>query len=894
MRFLNAKNTRFAFVLAMVSIVVIAFAAPLFVSAQSSPPPPVSDSCSGTWFSWSTLSINCWIRSGVVIISGGLLYIASWVLYLAAALFNLLVESTIINFGGFLFSPSVRNAVEIAWTAFRDLANIVIIGMFVYYAISIILGVDSFGWRRRIPSVIIVAIFINFSLLFTYLVVDFSNFTALQFYRAAGLQSGSTSSASGSGATAATNNDTGIAAAYLALVGAGGIGDTVEAVKRTASDNDSGWQALLHGVAGSIFLVVAAIMFLYGSYLLISRALLLIFLMLTSAIAVATYLIPAKFAETYGFWTWLGSLLRAAVFAPLLMVMMWITLKMGQALQAGIATGGGTLGRLETSPTDTTNLYALLMYIIMIGLLFITFKIASSFSTSIGGFNWAAYVPGLIGRTGAKLAFGGAAMLGRNTLGWGAYAISKGLESQARNDSRGNISRQLFKFGADQFMKGAKSDMNILKSTAAKTLGGAMGMKNVDKLLGKGPGGYIGAVDKTANRLMSIMSTNEKEALKQQAKEEEKRAKEERRARMSPEAQKQEKDREAERAALKPVPEPKVPEPEEKGGGDKNAQQQEREKAASQQQTQQAQQAAAGATQKSTEAFTKQMREEAARQSTEATARDAAGAKAQEASREKDSKLMKSLSEEQRKELGKALAENPQQAQAVEEKEREVTLKEGELDKLEHEQRKMADSFSKEMKHLSQQKATIIGTSSTRALDDAHKVELKRINEDMERTHTKHKSDLTAMARQIEQAKKSAVDTERELTEMGKKIINEARARESARILADEKTRESAAKASTGASAPAASEKDPVATVAKLATNSTFTNVMANAFRKALGGSAKPPKDVYDAVMRKDAHARNIKQQREILEAAGIIDSAQQKSQYLEGLIKPDASGDTK
>src|SRR3989338_4012897 len=130
----------------------------------------------------------CWGRLFSVVIGTALIAVTAWLLAAVGLLFNLLVDHTIIAFG-YLFNSTVQGAIGTAWSAFRDVANIVIIGMFVFIAINMILGVKEFGEKKKVARVLIIAVLLNFSLLFTKVIIDASNFTAMQFYKMSQLSS---------------------------------------------------------------------------------------------------------------------------------------------------------------------------------------------------------------------------------------------------------------------------------------------------------------------------------------------------------------------------------------------------------------------------------------------------------------------------------------------------------------------------------------------------------------------------------------------------------------------------------------------------------------------------------------------------------------------------------
>ena len=262
-------------------------------------------------------------QAAVTLLAGTLIEVSRWFLIVAGTLFNWLVENTIIQFGAWYLT--IKGAVETAWTAFRDIANIFIIGIFTYVAISIILGLKDFGQKKMIASVLIVAVLINFSLLFTKMVIDVSNYTAAQIYTAAAL--GGTASTQGGQAGAATPGTSyGIATQFMNLLGVGTFGDAFKVVDNTAQAKDSGWAALLHGILVMAVILGAAMVLFYGCFLLISRMIMLIFLMVTAAIAVASYLIPDWGTSNYGFKAWKSSLIWCVTFAPMLMIFLWMTL----------------------------------------------------------------------------------------------------------------------------------------------------------------------------------------------------------------------------------------------------------------------------------------------------------------------------------------------------------------------------------------------------------------------------------------------------------------------------------------------------------------------------------------------------------------------------------------
>lgn len=373
--------------------------------------------CDG-WISCLTSLPKRLFQYGMSAIGAALVYIATLILSMAALLFDWLITHTVIQFGALY--GTIKVAVETAWTAFRDIANILIIGIFTFVAISIILGLKEFGQKKMVANVLIVAVLINFSLLGTKMVIDASNYVAGQIYNAAQL-GGTNANATTGGATA----QYGIADQFMYLLGVQTAAKTWKTVSDTALAKDSGWAALGHGILLTFVLLGAAVVLFYGSFLLVSRMIMLIFLLITSAIAVGSYLIPDWAGSSYGWTAWKSSLIWCTAFAPIIMILLWVTLNVSYAMKG---TYKATLGAALSDPAGGSNTEAIFMYLLVLGMLYATFSISSKWSSKIGGFNMAQIAALAPLTLGSRLAAFGL----RQTAGWAGYKIDKGLTGEAK------------------------------------------------------------------------------------------------------------------------------------------------------------------------------------------------------------------------------------------------------------------------------------------------------------------------------------------------------------------------------------------------------------------------------------------------------------------------------
>ncbi len=456
--------------------------------------PPAASVCDG-FISCIMWLPNALFKGVVTLLAGFLIYLSTWVLSISALLFNWLIENTIIQFG--TFYGTIKVAVETAWTAFRDIANILIIGIFTFVAISIIVGLKEYGQKKMIAHVLIVAVLINFSLLFTKMIIDASNYTAAQIYTAAAL-GGTNTVGQGGGAVGATGTATkyGIAEQFMYLLGVQTFSNSFKLVNDTANANGAagGGIALLHGILVMTVLLGAAMVLFYGSFLLVSRMIMLIFLMVTASIAVGSSLIPGWGGGNYGWKAWKNSLVWCVTLAPMLMILLWMTLNVAGAIR-GASTG--TLGESLSNPASGTNISALFSYVLVLGLLFTTFKVSSMWASKIGGFSMAAMVPALGVAGMGRLA----GLLGKNTVGRAAGSLSRRAESiAARNDGKGFVRSALYgglaKQVQKQLEKPTKRDFNIMNTKFGKDITGIAGLKG--GLAGETKGKGVEGDDKAA------------------------------------------------------------------------------------------------------------------------------------------------------------------------------------------------------------------------------------------------------------------------------------------------------------------------------------------------------------------------------------------------------------
>ncbi|TSC86993.1 MAG: Uncharacterized protein G01um10148_98 [Parcubacteria group bacterium Gr01-1014_8] len=440
------------------------------------------------WWHPLTQPINCafiplasW--SGALFMSFG-----AALLQASGAVFNTLVKWIVVEFGSTIQTLGLLDGIHQAWEILRDISNIVIIGMFVFIAISMILGNETFGAKKLVAHVLIIAVLINFSLLFSKLIIDAGNFTAYQFYKAMG---------------GTADDEFDIAGRFYSVVGITSAWDSFAVAERfargsqkagtkpgesstTGNNFAAGVSGFLYGIFGGMLLIASAIVLFYGSYLIIVRAVLLVFLMLVSALAFASWLVPKMNSGSISFSAWWKSLINASVFAPLLMIMLYVSLLI---MNPAAGKREGSLGAIAGNPEKVgQNWKTLIIFIFGIGMLYVSFKVANTFSRQIAGFSVAS---GAVGKAFGATA-GTAGLFGRYSLGLLGSQLAARTGLGTMDGLKGRIARA----GLSSLATGS-FDVRRIPGVASGAKYG------VDFGKAKGEGGYLKAVSDREKRIIA-------------------------------------------------------------------------------------------------------------------------------------------------------------------------------------------------------------------------------------------------------------------------------------------------------------------------------------------------------------------------------------------------------
>ena len=324
---------------------------------------PVPTAKIGACIGWFYIDIPVCIRGLLSDIGSLVISFFGIILGVSGMLLNEVMSFTIVNMAMNLRSLLQEGGgIYQAWTTLRDLANILFIFIILYIAIGTILRLDSINTKKLLVHVIIIALLLNFSLFFTKVIVDASNIVATSFHNAI-----STSGGTG-----------GISGAFVKPIGMSTFYNAPDAKAFLAKANDSLAIVLLTGLASVLFLITAFVFFA-SSIMLISRYVIIIFLMILSPLAFIAMALPK---DSYSK-KWWNTLIEQALFAPVFLALLWVALMLSRSILTNVSdqTFPGMLAIILKGETPVAFIGLLINFMIVIGAIIFALVAAKS----IGG-----------------------------------------------------------------------------------------------------------------------------------------------------------------------------------------------------------------------------------------------------------------------------------------------------------------------------------------------------------------------------------------------------------------------------------------------------------------------------------------------------------------------------
>ena len=337
-----------------------------------------------------------------------LLEIAKPIMGLAAMLFDLSIHYSILEVGTY---KGLIDGISFIWSLFRDFINIFFIFLMLFVAIAKIIGSKKYIVEKMIPSIIIAAIFINFSLFITKVIIDSGNIIATVFYNQAlslKLQSGESIDK----ATASTIYGKNSLSAVLVDMTHGALNIDL---KGSIGENAG---TLISQSLEFILLCIFTWALLTVAFLFIERAVVIMILMILSPVAFLSGILPALDKMTDKWWE---ELINKAIQAPVFLIFLLFIIRIGQTEFVG-----------DINSTQNAAI-PLLKFSVIVALLIFTVHKVKEYGGEISGIvsDWGKAAIGLI--VGAIT--GGFGFAARGLVGRGAAALMENGTLKAGTNS---------------------------------------------------------------------------------------------------------------------------------------------------------------------------------------------------------------------------------------------------------------------------------------------------------------------------------------------------------------------------------------------------------------------------------------------------------------------------
>ncbi len=377
--------------------------------------------------------IRAAVNEGVNVLVGWLgnllLTISSFFLWLAGLLLTVVLDETMMKMGT---NIDGMRSINVGWAALRDVANLFFIFILLYVAIGSILNISGVQIKKMLVNVVIIALLINFSMFFTKMIIDASNILTISFYNA--IQSETKDGISG--AIVHKMKLTGIYNPSSQWGVEQGATATLAAQTRAKNNPvDETIRILILSIFGSVFMFIAAFIFLAFSVMFIGRFVILIFLLILSPVAFISMALPEdKYSKK-----WWNALFAQCIFAPACMALLWVSIKMLEGIN--FAPQDSSLAGLSSG--DPKAVLLVLNFIVIISMLIFTLVVAKEF-----------------GAYGANKGMSMLKTAGNKARGVVSGAAKRGAGMAARGALRGVASAT----GLDKFRDSTKAKSKIWRT----------------------------------------------------------------------------------------------------------------------------------------------------------------------------------------------------------------------------------------------------------------------------------------------------------------------------------------------------------------------------------------------------------------------------------------------
>ena len=509
----------------------IAESSPFQIPADGSTTPAPIDPTGG-----STINTNnaqkvddglpeCGIVSGTIV--GCVARVVYYLIYWPIAWFAGLMGSLFDFFLGYSLSDASYRA-EFAvrgWQIVRDISNIFFIIILVWTGLSTVFEIGGNGatMKRVVPALILNALFINFSLFGTRVIIDLSNVVARVFYNSVEVCEGKCQPKDESGKIPNIKTGPGgskplsekiVSSFNPQRIFAGPILDQARATenidnsKSASSDAQVAGYFIIVSLIAAFILFMIAMMFWKTAFFFLSRVIGLYVAMIFAPFAVLTRgNMPLLGGVKEISWTkWWEDLTNYALLAPIFVFFLYIIYSFLETDFISVY-----LGKVGDTFFETVIYIAVPMLIVYF-MIKQGVTIAEKYSGEIGK-KMSGFVNGTLAATAIGVASGGLASVARGTIGRASSAMANSNTLRKWSGSDNWLARQVGNAGVKVGESGSKAAFDVRNTGLMKQMGvdGSKENKFITKLTrtttDNTKGGVVGSTDRKEKRGYDRMKT---------------------------------------------------------------------------------------------------------------------------------------------------------------------------------------------------------------------------------------------------------------------------------------------------------------------------------------------------------------------------------------------------
>lgn len=335
---------------------------------------------------------------------------------IAAKMFDLSVQNFILKIID-LFKDTTQssNGVYSAWKMIRDLCNIAVFFGAVYIGFRRIIGVDGDEFKKVVAKLVVFAVLTNFSFPIAKFFIDISNVVSLQAYK---------------GILGSGNMDKGVSESLLNLLGLGWLIGNFGKVDTAANNPFKGFDSFSSMMLVNLFLFFSMFVFLYGTIMIVIRAVMLLLSVVLSPLMFMGGLVPA-FTNIQDWWrkNFIGNL----IFGPIFIIMLLISFRL---LKTGLQVIDPAVLTTANSSLPSNSLAITMSIVTLLGSVYLANRFSGSVGQFVGG------MMGGVAKTAGILATGGVAGFAlRGAVGRAGAAMQQSKWIQNKKENGGRFSR---------------------------------------------------------------------------------------------------------------------------------------------------------------------------------------------------------------------------------------------------------------------------------------------------------------------------------------------------------------------------------------------------------------------------------------------------------------------